>query len=608
MKDLASGESYNITTGVVHGHIGTPSYSNGMVTFRAYDYTNNIQNYYVWTKETGVQLITSSDPGAYSPVWGYPPSYGSIEPTINNGKVAVALWDGSDYEIHTWDDGTWTQITDNDYDDYEPQIHGERLSWTGWGGDETTKEDVYYYDGQDIHNISQMHAGKDEDSFIDENQVTFISRAYEYGDPLWDVVVVNTDTLDAPQTVLHLEGNDFEPMVRDGIFGWHSRKDLYGSDFYAYYYDGYKLDKFDVGNESELNPYIYGGSVLFESYDGNDFEIYKATYIKDEYTPFAGKTLSVQADDSGVYFAQGSLGVGMLRENGSERDFSYVQFADDVYDIEKAGDYIYAAARTDGLKTLTVGADNNLHVVASTSIEGSLSAISRRGSLLAVGAKEGGLALVDISNPAEPTVVRSVELPGHTYGSAFYGDYLYVANAFKGYSIVDISDVANAFVAGGDELAGYIWDITISEDFAVMVSPGAGLKLYSLEDPLLPSMLSELELPTEEGGWDTPLEVVIRDNILFAAAGSSGVFAINIDDLENPYIIERYDTLGFAFGVSITGQDMYIADYDNGFSEIDVSDHVSATPLPGSLGLLFTGLGGFIFSHYRRRGGVINES
>ena len=44
-------------------------------------------------------------------------------------------WDGSDYEIYLYDGTTATQLTDNSYDDYFPQINANGyVVWEGWDG------------------------------------------------------------------------------------------------------------------------------------------------------------------------------------------------------------------------------------------------------------------------------------------------------------------------------------------------------------------------------------------------------------------------------------------------------------------------------------------
>jgi hypothetical protein len=54
-------------------------------------------------------------------------------PSLDEGRVAYVVWDPrqGDYEIHYWDGSTIHAITDNDYHDSQPSLHGDLLVWAG---------------------------------------------------------------------------------------------------------------------------------------------------------------------------------------------------------------------------------------------------------------------------------------------------------------------------------------------------------------------------------------------------------------------------------------------------------------------------------------------
>lgn len=52
------------------------------------------------------------------------------EPSLYDGTVAFEYWDG-DWEIQYWDGTTVHEITDNDYNDTQPSLHGSIIAWVG---------------------------------------------------------------------------------------------------------------------------------------------------------------------------------------------------------------------------------------------------------------------------------------------------------------------------------------------------------------------------------------------------------------------------------------------------------------------------------------------
>ena len=53
------------------------------------------------------------------------------------GEFVWHGYDGSDYEIFRYANGTITQITDNEYDDYDPQVNNKgKIIWYGYDGND----------------------------------------------------------------------------------------------------------------------------------------------------------------------------------------------------------------------------------------------------------------------------------------------------------------------------------------------------------------------------------------------------------------------------------------------------------------------------------------
>jgi len=63
---------------------------------------------------------------------------------------------GNDYEIFLSNGASVTQLTDNDYDDEQPQIHGTHVVWAGYpeGNPDGGPGEIFHYDGDTIENIT----------------------------------------------------------------------------------------------------------------------------------------------------------------------------------------------------------------------------------------------------------------------------------------------------------------------------------------------------------------------------------------------------------------------------------------------------------------------
>jgi len=79
--------------------------------------------------------------------------YDDYYPQINpEGKVVWWGYDGNDNEIFRYSKGTVTQITDNGYDDYTPQINLQgKIVWYGSDGNDN---EIFRYSKGSITQIT----------------------------------------------------------------------------------------------------------------------------------------------------------------------------------------------------------------------------------------------------------------------------------------------------------------------------------------------------------------------------------------------------------------------------------------------------------------------
>lgn len=273
IEDLTSGARTDLGQGL-SGFMGIPSLSNGEVAWRVWDKVDTFTINY-WDGST-ITEITSYPAGDYAMPYGYPPSYHSIEVQLENGTMAWAGWDGSDYEIYFYDGANIIQITDNDVDDFEAQLSNGQISWTQ--EEEPDGEwDVVYWDGANIVNVSDHPGFPDEDSHISNGIIAW--SAYDSTQYKRDIYVWDGSTT----TKINLPGNDYEPQVSDdGTYvTWHNVDS--SGNYHIYVWDGYQAEKIlDGVGYTVKSPFAHGDKIGFVSYRDGGADIYIATYRIDK--------------------------------------------------------------------------------------------------------------------------------------------------------------------------------------------------------------------------------------------------------------------------------------------------------------------------------------
>lgn len=599
--DLSTGLTRSITTDVITGHYGMATVNNGLVAIRSYDRDAH-HNYYVYDIKTQeMELIYTSPIGTFPPYWGYMPSYHSIDPMIHNGEVVFSAWDGNDYEIMHWKNGVVTQITDNDADDYEPQIWNGQISWTGWGGSGTA-EDVYYFDGQKIHQITSRR-GKDEDTFIADGKIMWTGQSYEIGDGTFNIYSYDIATA---ETKLEYQsaGQNYEPAIYQNTFALSTQKyDLEKKDYTysTWYSDGYKSDELRYGDADAdmIGPFIYKDSVLFSAHDGNTYQVVMASYKTGGYNPnnYEGAFRGLTTVGNYAYAAQDGLGIGVydLSDPGKPVKIDRVNTDGTVFDLAEHNGKLFAAAREGGVEVYDISTPGNISRFGTIAIDGVATKLLLHEDQLFVGAREGGLSVIDLTENSMG-VIGHVTLPGLTMGLDILNNIGYVAGYHTGMHIVDLSDPTNLTLIGTLGNIGKVWDVNIHQNTAFLSIAGYGLLAYDLSSPLDPVQIGNLQMPNgdQEIGWLATFEMTIREHIAFVSAGTQGIFAVDISDPANMRIIERYETPEFAWTSSIFDKYLLGSDYTGGFNLYDVTDHLpdigKATPVPAPVLLLGSGL------------------
>lgn len=217
--------------------------------------------------------IASYNLGPYTPHSGYPPSWHSLAPTTHNGYVSWAAYDGNDYEIYIWKNNKIKQVTNNDTDDFEPQVCNGQIAWTGYVGE---KMQIFFWDGIEIKRISNNDDVNNTDPNLYDSKIVWAAYSKGIDGKKGSHDIFYWDGTSNYQ-VTHSEGNDYEPAVYENEIAWHWWD---GNDYEILYYDGNEITQITDNEVDDLEVSIYQGMLVWHRYkEGGTTEIIYAKRI-----------------------------------------------------------------------------------------------------------------------------------------------------------------------------------------------------------------------------------------------------------------------------------------------------------------------------------------
>ncbi|MFL6211722.1 MAG: Ig-like domain-containing protein [Pyrinomonadaceae bacterium] len=226
--------------------------------------------------------------------------------------------------------------------------------------------------------------------------------------------------------------------------------------------------------------------------------------------------------------------------NFSPSALSFVTIPGFANGVAVNGDYAYIAAGASGLQVVGLDADRtNPQVVASLSLPGNANAVTLAGNLAYIAAGNAGLHVVDIANPLTPHLLGSFSTGGNARGVKVRGTTAFVANS----SNLQIVNAAN---------------------------PGAMIQISTLS----------------LNGTVWNLEIDNGRNLAAVAAGSGGVYLVDISNLAAPVVRGSVAT-GDARSVAMNGNFAFVADHTNSMRALNTMNPAAPTILsttPQNLG------------------------
>ena len=218
-------------------------------------------------------------------------------------------------------------------------------------------------------------------------------------------------------------------------------------------------------------------------------------------------------------------------------------------------------------------------------IPGFANEVAVNGDYAFVAAGASGLQVVNVSDRNNPSVVAALALAGNANDVKLIGTLAYVASGTAGLQVVDVSVPTAPVLLGTFGTAGNALTVTVRGTLAYIAN-GSTLILADITNP---ASISQVGSITVNGSlYGTAVDTT--RNLLVAAAGTSGIFVIDVSHPTAPVLLGTVNT-GDARAVAIKGNYAFVADYVNSTTSVDITNPAAPVVLSN---ITDPNLGGFL--------------
>ncbi|MCF7811130.1 T9SS type A sorting domain-containing protein [bacterium] len=327
------------------------------------------------------------------------------------------------------------------------------------------------------------------------------------------------------------------------------------------------------------------------------------------------RTVAVQNDIA--YFGCGAaLRIFDYSDPENPEELGELAFPNVMIDIEVDGNYAYLAIHSYGLYIVDISNANHPEVVSIIEDSNPLTWIALYDHYAILSCRYDGLRIIDVSNPEEPEEVGTWRVEGGTYSIVMDNEYCYVliSDVDPGLYVIDLSDpihpsqtgflsfdvnnsslykfidIYRDFVYIGNGGALYIVDVSdieditvvsnvyrdiadandvaFSDDFAYVATSGgeySGLSVLNIQNPSEPNVVSS---PNSSYSM---YNLVFDNDIVYSVSKSTGRFAYDVTEPDNPVLLSNFYDSGAVNSVSISGNYCYI-DESNLITVLNIRD------------------------------------
>lgn len=193
--------------------------------------------------------------------------------SVWNNRIVWEEWTGSDWDIYLYEEDIATgnavtrKISAESFDNRAAVVFGDHIVWSARPEGETDRE-VFHYDiatGQ-ITQLTQNDFD-DNDPQVSDRFVTWWSSQ----SPRRQVYVYDFQNPQAgPQRVSLITVDNFAPVVSGSVVVWYGHD---GADNEIFLYDGTTTLQLTTDGRDDRKPQVDGNYVVWEDFDGTDYEV-----------------------------------------------------------------------------------------------------------------------------------------------------------------------------------------------------------------------------------------------------------------------------------------------------------------------------------------------
>jgi hypothetical protein len=173
-----------------------------------------------------------------------------------------------------------------------------------------------------------------------------------------------------------------------------------------------------------------------------------------------------------------------------------------------------------------------------------------------------GLKVADLSNIEHPGLISGIALPKGVWDCDVYDGHAYLAAYTGGLIKVDCTNIKNLVQAACYKGAEEIIGVHVNERAVYAACSYDGFKIFD----------HDLNLVSTVTGINSRCWTLLEnDGYLFAAAGQGGVYIYDVNELEDPLLVNRIKTVE-ARDLAVKNHFLYIADGQNGALVYSIAD------------------------------------
>jgi hypothetical protein len=476
---------------------------------------------YIADGSMGLQIVDISNPTSPTPVGSYDTPYDAVRVYISGNYAFIAADYSGLYIINISNPHSPSLVNHWNVGWTESVFISGNYAYLGIKSYYDYRYRMFIIDIADPYNLRQI--GSYNTSYMPTD--ISVSGHYAYlCDFSQDYNGVNSEVFDIsnPSSPSFLATID---AIAEGIF-------INGG--YAYIADPFYGNKiFNISNPA--NPTFVGGNRSIFSLMG--------VYIADSLVYLAGNKNGLQIIN--ISNPLNPIPLGNFDTPGSAQNV-FVQ-----------GDYAYVADISN-LQIINISNPDSL--VFTASLNQAAYNVKVVGNYAYItGDVFFSLLIVDVSDPSTPLTVAGFGSGSGNDGVFVRDNYLYLVNT-NGLEIGDISIPSNPIMVSSCHTINPARDVFVSGSYAYIAeghnNPGIGLQIIDISDLALPHIVGSLEVPGQNS-----YGIFVSDNYAFLASEYGGLLMIDISDPANPALLYNYDTPGLAYGVTGSGNYIYVADY-----------------------------------------------